>query len=240
MANSFFRSQFLYQKVGMPVRLYLKATIGASGAVTIDAPNSSGILSITKESTAGQYTILLPETYNKFLGAQVTQVLASGIPAAPNYFIKSADVASAKTIVLQFTAPAATMGAYTPAGTNSAPTFTGSALAGHAHTTTATGSVAAGVIPVTAGTAGDAVTNNAGVLESTGGQDLTVNAQAFTGNAVLSDSVSAGTPVGTVSAPIFTGNAATLTSTIANVEANPSNGQVIYVSIDLSNSSVTY
>ncbi len=32
------------------------------------------------------------------------------------------------------------------------------------------------VIPVTAGTAGDAVTNNAGVLESTGGQDLAASA----------------------------------------------------------------
>ena len=35
-----------------------------------------------------------------------------------------------------------------------------------------------------AGTAGNAVTNNAGVLESSGGQDLAVNAQAFTGTAV--------------------------------------------------------
>lgn len=49
---------------------------------------------------------------------------------------------------------------------------------------TPTGTVAAGVIAVTAGTAGNAVTNNAGVLESSGGQDLAVNSQAFTGGAV--------------------------------------------------------
>lgn len=45
-----------------------------------------------------------------------------------------------------------------------------------------TGTISAGVIAVTAGTAGDAVTNNAGVLESTGGQDLAVAAQTFTGS----------------------------------------------------------
>lgn len=73
---------------------------------------------------------------------------------------------------------------FTPAGTVAAPVFTGSALAGHTH-----------AIAVTAGTAGDAVTNNAGVLESTGGQDL----------ATSSDT--AGTPAGTNSAPAFTGSA---------------------------------
>lgn len=64
-------------------------------------------------------------------------------------------------------------GGFTPAGTLD------SVSAG-----TPAGSISAGVIPVTAGTAGDAVTNNAGVLESTGGQDLAVNAQTFTGSAL--------------------------------------------------------
>ena len=49
---------------------------------------------------------------------------------------------------------------------------------------TPTGTNATGTVLVTAGTAGDAVTNNAGVLESTGGQDLTTEAQVFTGDAV--------------------------------------------------------
>ncbi len=50
---------------------------------------------------------------------------------------------------------------------------------------TPTGTNAAGTVLVTAGTTGDAVTNNAGVLESTGGQDLITEAQVFTGDAVV-------------------------------------------------------
>ena len=77
---------------------------------------------------------------------------------------------------------------FTPegSGTAAAQTFTGAAPAAHSHT-----------IPVTAGTAGDAVTNNAGVLESTGGQDLTSNTTV------------AATPAGTnsTSAVTFTGTA---------------------------------
>jgi hypothetical protein len=79
-----------------------------------------------------------------------------------------------------------TAGGFTPegefTGTAAAQVFTGEALAAHSHT-----------IPVTAGTAGDAVTNNAGVLESTGGQDLTSN------------TTSGGTPAGTNSTSAVTG-----------------------------------
>lgn len=85
-----------------------------------------------------------------------------------------------------------------------APTFTGSALGTHTHT-----------IPVTAGTAGDAVTNNAGVLESTGGQDLTTNA------------TSAGTPAGSISAPA-----------VSLAAADPANGSKMFIQLLLSNSSV--
>lgn len=62
---------------------------------------------------------------------------------------------------------------------------------------TPAGSIAAGVIAVTAGVAGDAVTNNAGVLESTGGQDLAVNAQTFTGTPVAAGALAefSGAPV---------------------------------------------
>lgn len=79
---------------------------------------------------------------------------------------------------------------------------------------TPTGTISAGVIPVTAGTAGDAVTNNAGVLESTGGQDLTVGAQTFTGAA------------------------ATLTATIARAAADPADGSQLFIEVVISNSSV--
>lgn len=108
-----------------------------------------------------------------------------------------------------------TMGAFTPAGTNSAATFTGAALGTHTHN-----------IAVAAGTAGDAVTNNAGVLNSTGGQDLTT------------DPTSAGTPAGTVSAAIFTGTPGTPTGTATMAAADPANGSQLLIEVVVSNSSV--
>lgn len=87
------------------------------------------------------------------------------------------------------------------AGT-AAGTFTGAALAGHTH-----------AILVAAGTAGDAVTNNAGVLNSTGGQDL------------VTESTSGGTPAGTI------------TGTLP-VAADPTSGSTMYLRFLLSNSKV--
>jgi hypothetical protein len=95
-------------------------------------------------------------------------------------------------IILQCLAPSLSVGAYTPSGT-----------------------ISAGVIAVAAGTAGDAVTNNAGVLNSTGGEDLAVNAQTFTGAA------------------------ASLTATSVQALAAPADGTVIRLLLLLSNSSVT-
>ncbi len=118
-------------------------------------------------------------------------------------------------IDFQCMAPTFTAGAYTPAGTVAAPVFTGAALGTHTHT-----------IPVTAGTAGDAVTNNAGTLESTGGQDLTTNA------------TSGGTPAGTNSAPVFTGVAASLTGTMSFTATDPANGSQMIIEVVVSNSSI--
>lgn len=79
----------------------------------------------------------------------------------------------------------------TPAGTNSAPTFTGSALATHTHTFTGSAATAASTTAspklVTANTS----TGVATVTTATG----------------TNSAVSAGTPAGTVSAPVFTGSA---------------------------------
>lgn len=118
-------------------------------------------------------------------------------------------------IDFQCMSPSFTAGAYTPAGTNSVPTFTGSLLATHTH-----------AIVVAAGTAGDAVTNNAGVLNSTGGEDL------------ITAATSGGTPAGTVSAPTFTGTAASLTGTISSAAADPTSGSKIILRVLLSNSSL--
>ena len=85
--------------------------------------------------------------------------------------------------------------------------FGSAGAASHTHTFTsdaggtgATGSSTV-TIPVTAGTAGDAVTNNAGVLESTGGQDLTSSGHTHTGpshthtGTTAAGSVSTATPL---------------------------------------------
>lgn len=85
---------------------------------------------------------------------------------------------------------------------------------------TPSGSISAGVIPVTAGTAGNAVTNNAGVLESSGGQDLAVNAQTFTGDALAT-------------------HTHTITSTTSMAKAAPATGSIINISFLMDNSSVT-
>ena len=80
--------------------------------------------------------------------------------------------------------------AVTPTGTNSAPTFTGAALAGHAHGagTLAVAAHAPTTLGVTAGADFNAVT--------------AIDAHVVSGS---TDSVSGGTPAGTVSAPTFTG-----------------------------------
>lgn len=50
--------------------LYCSITVGSSGAVS--ASSGRGVSSVTKESTAGQYTIKLSDRYNALLGADVT------------------------------------------------------------------------------------------------------------------------------------------------------------------------
>lgn len=80
----------------------------------------------------------------------------------------------------------------TPAGTNSVPTFTGAALAGHAH---GAGTLAvAAHVPTTQGVTAGADFNAV----------TAIDAHVVSGSTT---SVSAGTPAGTVSAPAFTGAA---------------------------------
>ncbi len=89
----------------------------------------------------------------------------------------------------------------TPAGTNSAPTFTGAALGTHAHelpfqlsSTTATRQIAA-------------ATFGGGTSRASTGTSAAGSANTTSAAVALSQAVSAGTPSGTVSAPVFTGAA---------------------------------
>lgn len=69
MADRTFLNDAGSLEAGM-VELYAKLTVGASGAVT--AGTGNGITSITKEATAGQYTILLADRYTTFYGCDFT------------------------------------------------------------------------------------------------------------------------------------------------------------------------
>jgi hypothetical protein len=86
------------------VSLFCEATIGASGAVS--ASYGKGVTSITKETAAGQYTILLDDQYSRFLGGTVTLLdTADSDPATVGVHarIKAQTVtASTKTVVVQF------------------------------------------------------------------------------------------------------------------------------------------
>ena len=101
MANRLFY-QFRLSLEKSIVDLFGKVTFGATGAPTLVAASSKGILSITRNS-AGRYTIVLQDTYYALLMANFI-ILNSTAPAAPNVRIVSEAVATlaSKAIVIQF------------------------------------------------------------------------------------------------------------------------------------------
>jgi hypothetical protein len=78
MANRLYQ-QFQYTAERAPVTLYATLAVGASGAVS--AVKGYGISSITKESTAGQYTVVLSDKFTRALSVQA-QIVHSAISAA--------------------------------------------------------------------------------------------------------------------------------------------------------------
>lgn len=113
------------------------------------------------------------------------------------------------SLILQCRGLSFSAGSYTPAGTISAPTFTGAALGTHTHSFTPEGTNA-----------------NDGPPET------------FTGTPGTTGATSAGTPAGTVSAPTFTGTAASLTGTVTSAIAAPADETVLSLSFYLSDSGV--
>lgn len=89
---------------------------------------------------------------------------------------------------------------FTPAGTNSAPTFTGSALAAHGHVLHLNDADQAD----DAATRVNASTNKLG---ANSGSDISIASVANTSGVGGIVQISAGTPAGSVSAPTFTGTA---------------------------------
>lgn len=96
MANRSFTefSQSLEKGV---VTLFMRASFGASGAVTLDATNSKGISTIVKTGT-GDYTITLSDTYNRLFAIKATwdESGNAGIaPLGPVVFLKGNSVTTA-------------------------------------------------------------------------------------------------------------------------------------------------
>lgn len=107
MANRRFNNQQFTMAPGV-VGLFGHVTFGSSGAPTLDAPNSKGIVSITRNS-AGNYTVVLGtsasslDTYFKLL--MVNHVfLNSSAPAAPGMFIVQNNVSNPAlaNLIIQF------------------------------------------------------------------------------------------------------------------------------------------
>lgn len=134
-------------------------------------------------------------------------------------------------LLLQFLVPTFTAGAYTPAGTINAQTFTGSALDTHTHNFT--------VIGGQAGSTTNDIANYAGPL--IGKQEATnatyLGANSATNGGVVA--VSGGTPAGTVQQATFTGSAGSLTGTLALGVAAPATGTIIGLKFSYDASSVT-
>lgn len=101
MADRMFKPGLGSLETGV-VDLFCKIVVGSSGAVT--SGTGMGIASVTKESSAGQYTILLSDTYNSLLWAGIT-LLDDSDSAATTVGIgtrlQAETVSSTKTVVVQ-------------------------------------------------------------------------------------------------------------------------------------------
>lgn len=95
--------QFRYSLERDLCDLYAQVTIGSTGAPTLVSASSKGIASIARNS-AGKYTVTLSDKYNSLLDMDVLFKSTTGIPAAADVGMISADVSGAKTVVFQCSA----------------------------------------------------------------------------------------------------------------------------------------
>lgn len=171
------------------------------------------------------------------LSSRVKAVASSNVygvevVGTPNTMSKSSIISAngGAWLFLQFLAPTFTAGAYTPAGTISAPIFTGSALGNHSHDLFLKNAA----VSDGATTAVNAGTN---LLGANTGSDITVAGGAATNGGIVN--ASAGTPAGTNSVPIFTGSAGSLSGTLALGVVAPTTGTVVNMRFSYDASSVT-
>lgn len=103
MADRMFFREHQSLEIGV-TELFCKITVGAAGAVS--ASSGAGITSVTKESSAGQYTILLADAYNSLLGAEVTLLHTTDsdpatVAVAARIKSEAVATAAAPTVVIQ-------------------------------------------------------------------------------------------------------------------------------------------
>jgi hypothetical protein len=105
MANRRYRSQFRQSWLGQSVDIYCRFAVGATGAPTLTSANSTGVVSVTRNS-AGKYTVLFQDSYAALYGAMATIKLASGAPitASSAMMVVRADnsASATKTVVVEF------------------------------------------------------------------------------------------------------------------------------------------
>lgn len=108
MANRYL-NQFQLAQEKRVTSIFAKVSFGVSGAPTLSASNSKGILSITRNS-AGTFTFvfgsgsgvsLQKDSYVKVLGGSVLFNSGASAPAAPSMYIKADNSASASQASIQ-------------------------------------------------------------------------------------------------------------------------------------------
>lgn len=82
--------------------LYVKLTVGASGAVS--SSSGYGLTSITKEATAGEYTILLDRKFKKLLA--VVPSVIQGTTQGLSWVVATDSIASAGSLKMAFSVDA--------------------------------------------------------------------------------------------------------------------------------------
>jgi hypothetical protein len=108
MANRY-NQQFQLTQEKRVTSIFAKVSFGASGAPTLSASNSKGVLSVTRNS-AGTYTFvfgsgsgvsLQKDSYVKIIGGGVLFNSGSSAPAAPGMYIKADNIASTANASIQ-------------------------------------------------------------------------------------------------------------------------------------------
>lgn len=105
MANRY-TNQFIGAFEKKVVNIYARVTFGNTGAPTLDATKSKGVVSVTRNG-AGDFTFVfgtktgMLDVYNKLLQATCTFNAGSSLPAAPIMSVKTNSVATVGTCSLR-------------------------------------------------------------------------------------------------------------------------------------------